>query len=155
LFGDVAVTHYFWPEADQSSPTVFRITHTWQKGPAGWHIIGGMSCGVPRSGFNPAVEQQEVLKASQAWRDALNRRDLDAVGRYLDDDFLGSADDGVFLNKARLLKRLEAHTPEEEQRGDVQDVRVRVEGDSAVVNYLVAVRESCITWHLPLTSLGD
>ena len=49
LFGDVAVTHYFWPEADQSSPTVFRITHTWQKGPAGWHIIGGMSCEVPRS----------------------------------------------------------------------------------------------------------
>ena len=49
LFGDVAVTHYFLPEADQSSPTVFRITHTWQKGPAGWHIVGGMSCEVPRT----------------------------------------------------------------------------------------------------------
>ena len=48
LFGDVAVTYYFWPEADQSSPTVIRITHTWQKGSAGWHIIGGMSCEVPR-----------------------------------------------------------------------------------------------------------
>ena len=259
LFGDVAVTHYFWPEADQSSPTVFRITHTWQKGPAGWHIIGGMSCEVPRSGgakaseearpddvatldhiieasyqalsgpvgaprqwkrylslldpqarlvssstdaagqirtvrwsrdeyaasandylvktgftdrklgcttnqfgnvatvrcgfegleqsklvergvaiyqlysdgqrwwiqsvvwdqerpgnpvpaelliraFNPVIEQQEVWKTSQAWRYAFNRRDLDAVVRYLDDDFLGSADDGVFLSKARLLK---------------------------------------------------
>jgi len=49
LFGDVAVTYYFRPEADQSSPTVFRITHTWQKGPAGWHIIGGMGCEIPRS----------------------------------------------------------------------------------------------------------
>src|SRR5215472_11603247 len=48
LFGDVAVTYYLWPEADQSSPTVFRVTHTWQKGLAGWHIIGGMGCEVPR-----------------------------------------------------------------------------------------------------------
>ena len=48
LFGDVAVTYYLWPEADQSSPTVFRVTHTWQKGAAGWHIIGGMGCEVPR-----------------------------------------------------------------------------------------------------------
>ena len=47
-FGDVAVTYYLWPEADQSSPTVFRVTHTWQKGSAGWHIIGGMGCEVPR-----------------------------------------------------------------------------------------------------------
>ena len=49
VFGDVAVTHYFWPEADQTSPTIYRITHTWQKGREGWHIIGGMSCPVPRS----------------------------------------------------------------------------------------------------------
>ena len=48
LFGDVAVTYYLWPQADQSSPTVFRVTHTWQKGSAGWHIIGGMGCEVPR-----------------------------------------------------------------------------------------------------------
>ncbi len=49
VFGDVAVTHYFWPEVDQTSPTIYRITHTWQKGRDGWHIIGGMSCPVPRS----------------------------------------------------------------------------------------------------------
>ena len=49
MFGNVAVTHYFWPEADQTSPTVFRATHTWQKGPEGWHIIGGMACEVPRA----------------------------------------------------------------------------------------------------------
>ncbi len=48
MFGDFAITHYFWPEADQTSPTVFRTTHTWQKGPQGWRIIGGMSCEVPR-----------------------------------------------------------------------------------------------------------
>jgi hypothetical protein len=49
IYGDVAVTFYFWPEVDQSSPTIYRITHTWRKGPNGWRIIGGMSCEVPRS----------------------------------------------------------------------------------------------------------
>jgi ketosteroid isomerase-like protein len=49
VYGDVAITFYFWPEADESSPTIYRITHTWRKGPKGWRIIGGMSCAVPRS----------------------------------------------------------------------------------------------------------
>ncbi len=49
VYGDVAITFYFWPEADESSPTRYRITHTWQKGPKGWRIIGGMGCAVPRS----------------------------------------------------------------------------------------------------------
>jgi ketosteroid isomerase-like protein len=49
VYGDVAVTFYFWPEADESSPTIYRITHTWRKGRSGWRIIGGMSCAVPRS----------------------------------------------------------------------------------------------------------
>ena len=49
VYGDVAITYYFWPETDESSPTIYRITHTWRKGPKGWRIIGGMSCAVPRS----------------------------------------------------------------------------------------------------------
>ena len=50
VIGDVAITYYFWPEADESDPLRYRITHTWLKGPAGWRIIGGMSCPIPRSG---------------------------------------------------------------------------------------------------------
>ena len=49
VFGDVAVTHYFWPEADDTSSGKYRITHTWRKGPDGWRIISGMDCEVPRS----------------------------------------------------------------------------------------------------------
>ena len=49
VFGDVAVTYYFWPEADETSPFKYRITHTWRKGPEGWRIISGMNCEVPRS----------------------------------------------------------------------------------------------------------
>jgi ketosteroid isomerase-like protein len=49
VFGDVAVTYYLWPEADETSPLKYRITHTWRKGPEGWRIISGMDCEVPRS----------------------------------------------------------------------------------------------------------
>jgi ketosteroid isomerase-like protein len=49
VFGDVAVTQYFWPEADVTSPVRYRATHTWKKGPNGWRIISGMSCAVPRA----------------------------------------------------------------------------------------------------------
>jgi len=49
IFGDVAVTHYYWPEADKNSPFKYRITHTWQNGTNGWHIVGGMSCEAPRT----------------------------------------------------------------------------------------------------------
>jgi ketosteroid isomerase-like protein len=49
VFGNVAVTHYFWPEADDMSTVKYRITHTWRKGPDGWRIISGMDCAVPRS----------------------------------------------------------------------------------------------------------
>jgi hypothetical protein len=44
IFGDVAVTHYMWPETDETSPIKYRITHTWWKGPEGWRIISGMDC---------------------------------------------------------------------------------------------------------------
>ncbi|HSS99171.1 MAG TPA: serine hydrolase [Terriglobales bacterium] len=53
VFGNVAITDYFWPEADTTSQYIYRITHTWQKGPGGWHIIGGMSSEVPR--FRTAI----------------------------------------------------------------------------------------------------
>lgn len=52
--GDVAVTYYFWPERDEAATVRHRITHTWRKGPAGWRIIGGMSCPMPPSPRNRA-----------------------------------------------------------------------------------------------------
>jgi len=147
VFGDVAVTHYFWPEADQTSPTVFRITHTWQRGLDGWHIIGGMSCKVPRSpdgrqtAASADAEQREVLKVSHAWLEAYNRRDLDAFARLTSDDFIGSTDDGIFMTKAALLKRMSTHPSQADQRINVRDVRMRVDGDTAIVNYRLSLTE--------------
>jgi Domain of unknown function (DUF4440) len=79
IFGDVAVTHYFWPEADQTSPTVFRITHTWQKGPEGWHIIGGMSCEVPRSGTMAAAPASGQMSAALVAANPDDVKTLDSI----------------------------------------------------------------------------
>ena len=49
VFGDVAVTYYFWPEADGASSVKYRVTHTWRKGPNGWRIIGGTGFAAPCS----------------------------------------------------------------------------------------------------------
>jgi hypothetical protein len=72
VFGDAAVTDYFWPEPDETSPFKYRITHTWRRGPEGWRIISGMACEVPRSseakteatrsGPSPATTVQESAK---------------------------------------------------------------------------------------------
>src|SRR5215475_12934618 len=43
VFDDIAITIYFWPDADRTNPRKYRIIHTWKKGPSGWRIIGGMS----------------------------------------------------------------------------------------------------------------
>ena len=47
---NIVVTHYwvtsFWADKAGSGepPETKRITHTWTKTPAGWQIVGGMSC---------------------------------------------------------------------------------------------------------------
>ena len=47
---NIVVTHYwvtsFWSDkaGKGDAPETTRITHTWIKTPAGWQIVGGMSC---------------------------------------------------------------------------------------------------------------
>ena len=86
-------------------------------------------------------QQQEVWKVSQEWRDAYNNRDLDTIAHLTVDDFIGSTDDGIFMSKAGLLKRLSTHPPEADQRKNVRDVRVRVNGNTGVVNYRLSLTE--------------
>ena len=76
VFGDVAVTHYFWPEVDQTSSTIYRVTHTWQKGRDGWHIIGGMSCPVPRSAVSQSDERRAVEQTIRSFEAAMQDYDF-------------------------------------------------------------------------------
>ena len=94
IFGDIAVTHYFWPEADQTSPTVFRATHTWKKGPQGWQIIGGMACEVPRTdptkvmnaetSSPPAGGEEKTVEATvRAYEQAIQEYDFAKADSFL------------------------------------------------------------------------
>jgi hypothetical protein len=51
-------------------------------------------------------EEQDVLKASAARREAYNHRDLAALDRYIADDCLVSTDDGALVTKADLMRDL-------------------------------------------------
>jgi ketosteroid isomerase-like protein len=96
---------------------------------------------VAADGPTVTTQQREVMNVSEAWRDALNHRDIRTFALYIADDFIGSTDDGILMTKARLLKRLATHSAEQEQRSDVRDVRVHIGGDSAIVNYLTCPTE--------------
>lgn len=82
IFGDVAVTYYFWPETDKTSPHVYRITHTWQKGPKGWHIIGGMGCEVPRARAADSASSSNLTAGdvTSAALDPFIQRIMDGAG---------------------------------------------------------------------------
>ena len=89
------------------------------------------------------VEQQEVVKVSQAWLDAFNNRDLETFNSYIADDYIGSTDDGVLTTKVRLVKWLSKRPSEYQQRKDLHDIQVHLDGDTAIVNYLIT---SLRTW---------
>ena len=67
-------------------------------------------------------------------RDAYNHRDLDTFARLTVDDFIGSTDDGIFYVEGQASETLlSTRPPGADQRENVRDVRVN--GDTAVVNY--------------------
>jgi Domain of unknown function (DUF4440) len=56
---------------------------------------------------------QEVLKVSQARRDASNRRDVEASARYVAEDCLFSTDDGTLITKAQYYEHMTARRTHE------------------------------------------
>lgn len=108
--------------------------------PLAWFLAAVMSIfGSVSSSDEPKFtpQQLEVTKVSQAWLDAFNHRDLETFARYIADDYIGSTDDGILITKARAVKWLSTRPPEYEQRKDLHDVVATVDGDTAIVNYLV------------------
>jgi hypothetical protein len=79
-------------------------------------------------------EEQDVLNASAARRDAYNRRDLVTLDRYIADDCLISTDDGTLVKKADLMKHLKSLPPNYEQIQNARDFAVQVHGSVAVIS---------------------
>jgi ketosteroid isomerase-like protein len=96
-------------------------------------------------------QQQEVLKMSEAWRDAFNRRDLETFAHYVANDFIASTDEGELLTKTAFIQYLSARPPKDVQKTDAHDFQIHVDGDAAIVNYLVTSlntwRDTTIVFH--------
>lgn len=153
IFGNVAVTHYFWPEADETSPTKYRVTHTWQKGKEGWHIIGGMDCEVPRSAPVKSAtddhQQSSTKSDDQAAVEATVRGYEEAVQVF---DFARA--DSLLAPNARWIERsapetaafgegagfwAEAKATRVRVRNEPRDFDVHLQGEMAWVTLLVDV----------------
>ena len=108
IFNDVAITYYFWPESDKTSEIKYRISHTWQKGPQGWHIIGGIDCAVPpsvQSGLPAAATASNLPVASSQSDDeraveATVRGEEDAIQKF---DFARA--DSYLTQNAKWIER--------------------------------------------------
>jgi ketosteroid isomerase-like protein len=112
------------------------------KTPSGWRIALGHTSLLPqRQRDENNVSEGEVLKVSQLRRDALNHRDADTFSRYTDNNYIGTADDGVVLTKSATIQRFQ-RTPWLEEADDRKAVRVQIEGDAAVINYQFTLSES-------------
>ena len=72
-------------------------------------------------GQQVSKEEQEVLNASAARREAYNHRDLVALNRYISDDGLVSTDDGALVTKADLMRHLKDLPPNYEQISNARE----------------------------------
>jgi ketosteroid isomerase-like protein len=102
-------------------------------------LCASMICAQDQPKFSPA--QQEVLNASQAKRDARNRRDIATWAKYVADDCVFSDDDGVLVTKAQLMEFYEKRPIEYDHSTNSRDFVVRLHGNTAVVNSRGTVHE--------------
>jgi ketosteroid isomerase-like protein len=94
----------------------------------------GASLVAERTEFTP--DQQEVIKVSQAWNDAYNRRDLEAYAGHMSEEFIGTTEESS-ITKAGLVKFVRERPQRYQQRQDPREYGVRIDGDTAVLTYLV------------------
>ncbi|HKF51523.1 MAG TPA: DUF4440 domain-containing protein [Candidatus Acidoferrales bacterium] len=94
--------------------------------------------GQAQSALSPI--EQEVLKASQARLEAINRRDMETLARYIADDCILSSDDGTLMTKTQYMhigKLPFAYDYVTNPREAV----VHAYGDTAVVNFRITGHE--------------
>lgn len=77
--------------------------------------------------------EQELIKLEKEWADAWVKRDVEAYARLLADDYIGTNSYGDMKTKAQSIARLKSH--ENTISLIPRDFRVRVYGDTAVINF--------------------
>jgi ketosteroid isomerase-like protein len=85
--------------------------------------------------------EQELLKLQREWLDAYQAHDAAALERIEADDFTLTEGDGKVTTKAEDVASLKnAKPPQPDDAFDVEDVQVRLYGDTAVLIGRVIIR---------------
>ena len=88
-----------------------------------------------------SAAQQEVLKVSQARRDAQNSRDLVAAERVVAEDCVFTLADGAPVTKRKRYEALDKSPAEYDHTRNSRDIVVHLYGDTAVINYRTTEHE--------------
>jgi ketosteroid isomerase-like protein len=79
--------------------------------------------------------KEEVLKVEKGFTDAIAENDLEAIERFVNDDWIIINADGGIIEKERFLEVIKSGALTHEIM-ESDDIRVRVYGDSAVASAL-------------------
>jgi ketosteroid isomerase-like protein len=79
--------------------------------------------------------EEELLKVEKGFVDAIAKNDLEAIERFITDDWIIINADGGIIDRERFLEVIKSGTLTHEMM-ESEDMRVRVYGDSAVVSAL-------------------
>ena len=79
--------------------------------------------------------EEELLKVEKGFVDAIAKNDLEAIERFVTDDWIIINADGGIIEKERFLEVIKSGALTH-QMMESDDIRVRVYGDSAVVSAL-------------------
>lgn len=83
---------------------------------------------------------KEFMERQRSQDDAENKRDIAALDRLFNDDFIFIAANGSITDKKKFLDEVKADTaPLSQQKLEYEDFKVRVYGITAIVNYVVVV----------------
>lgn len=88
---------------------------------------------------NKSIEQ-EFMRLHRAQDDAEAKRDIAALDRLFNDDFVWIAANGSISDKKKFLDDVKADVePSSPQNLTYEDFKVRVYGETAIVNYVLLV----------------
>lgn len=85
-----------------------------------------------QTGTGRKADVMEILDLNREYLEAVKRSDVRWFNERLTDDFQCSLPDGSMIDRKRFLKRV--LEPLDLTRLEVQDVHVRVRGDTAIVH---------------------
>ena len=106
-------------------------------------VLASLMAGQPSDAFqtarSPESDRKALLSIEDEW---LHARDSATLERILADDFVHPVAQGVFLSKAEHIEWYVKHLPPLERKRRFDQVRVRIYGDTAVVNGMVIANDA-------------